>query len=133
MKRRSFLLFLLLVTATISFAQRNSLVGTWKLVSSKTTMNDSTTVNENKGETMKIITPTHFALLSKDADGTLQYAGGGRVVMDNNSYTETVEYFSDKSMLNQKAVFTYKMEGAKCHFNGSIGAVKIDEVWQRVQ
>ena len=133
MKIKSLLLSLLLLVAASTYAQKSSLVGTWKLVSSKTTMNDSTTTNDNKGETMKIITPTHFALLSRDADSTLQYAGGGRVTMDNRNYTETIEYFSDKSMLNQKAVFTYKMEGDRCHFVGSIGTVKIDEVWQRAQ
>src|SRR4051812_45316629 len=99
MKSKSVLMILLLLVATSMYAQKSSLVGTWKLVSSKVTMNDSTAANENKGETMKIITPTHFALLSKDMDGTLQYAGGGRVAMDNANYTETVEYFSDKSML----------------------------------
>lgn len=133
MKRKNFLLILSLITATFSYAQQNSIVGTWKLVSSKMTTNDSTTVINNMGETMKIITPTHFALLSRAEDSTLQYAGGGRVSMNATNYTETIEYFSDKSMLNQKGTFTYKIEGDKCHFTGNVGAVKVDEVWQKVQ
>jgi hypothetical protein len=82
---------------------------------------------------MKIITPTHFALLSKDADGTLLYAGGGRVEMDKINYTATVEFFSDKSMMNNSAVFTYRIEGNRCHFNGMINAIKLDEIGQKVQ
>jgi hypothetical protein len=50
MKSKCFLLYFLLVAATISYAQQNSLVDTWKLVSSKVTMNDSTTINENKAK-----------------------------------------------------------------------------------
>jgi hypothetical protein len=134
MKIKSFLLFLLLLTAASAFAQKNSLVGTWKMVSSKMTMNDSTTTSDDtKGETMKIITPTHFALLSKGADSALQYAGGGRVTMDNRNYTETIAFFSDKSMLNKVAVFIYKMDGNRCHFEGKIEDIKLDEVWERVQ
>jgi hypothetical protein len=134
MKIKNFLLSLLLVTAASAYSQKNSLVGTWKMVSSKITMNDSTTTSDGtKGETMKIITPTHFALLSKGADSALQYAGGGRVTMDNRNYTETVSFFSDKSMLNKVAVFTYKIDGNKCHFEGRIDDFKLDEVWEKVQ
>ena len=134
MKIKNFLLSLLLLTAASGFAQKNSLVGTWKLVSSKITINDSTTTSDDtKGETMKIITPTHFALLSKGADSALQYAGGGRVTMDNRNYTETVSFFSDKSMLNKVAVFTYKIDGNRCHFEGRIDDFKLDEVWEKVQ
>ena len=134
MKIKSFLLTMLLLTAAATYAQKNSLVGTWKLVSSKITMNDTTsTSDDSKGETMKIITPTHFALLSKGTDGALQYAGGGRVTMDNRNYTETIAFFSEKSMLNKVGVFTYSIEGNKCHFEGKIDDIKIDEVWEKVQ
>ena len=134
MKIKSFLLSLLLLTSASVFAQKNPLVGTWKMVSSKITMNDSTsTSDDTKGETIKIITPTHFALLSKGADSALQYAGGGRVTMDNRNYSETIAFFSDKSMLNKVAIFTYKVDGNRCHFEGKIDDIKIDEVWEKVQ
>ena len=115
MKIKNFLLSLLMLTAASAFAQKKSLVGTWKMVSSKITVNDSTTTSDDtKGETMKIITPTHFALLSKSADSALQYAGGGPVTMDNRNYTETIAFFSDKSMRNKIEVFTYKIDGQTC-------------------
>ena len=134
MKIKSFLLSVLLLAVASTYAQNKALVGTWKLVSSKITMNDTTSTSDgSNGETMKIITPTHFALLSKGADSSMIYAGAGRVTMDNGNYTETITYFSDKSMLNKKAMFTYHIEGNRCHFDGKLDNIKIDEVWEKVQ
>ena len=133
MKIKHFLLPLLLVTAVISYGQKNAMVGTWKLVSGILTYKDTASSYGDTGESMKIITPTHFAVMSKDADGTLGHVSGGRVKMDATHYTETLDYSSSKDMLNQSAAFTYTVEGDKCHIKGGTKDYTFDEVWQRVQ
>ena len=134
MKLKSVLLAFLLLSAGLSHAQQNSIVGTWKLVSGKMTTGDSTvSYGTNTGESMKIITPTHFAVMSKSTDGTPGHFAGGRVKMDNTNYTETLEYSSVKDMLNNNVVFTYKVEGNRCHIVGGTNNYKFDEIWEKVQ
>ena len=89
-------------------------------------MNDSTsTSDDTKGETIKIFTPTHFALLSKSADSALQHAGGGRVTMDNRNDSETIAFFSDKRVLNKVAIFTYKLDGTDATLKARLTTLKL--------
>ena len=133
MKIRSFLLLLLLFSVVVSYAQNNALVGTWKLVSGKMTNADSTVTYGGTGEAIKIITPTHFSVMSKDATGNTGHFAGGRVKMDASNYTEMLDYSSEKSMLNNNVVFTYKIEGNKCSVKGGTDAIKFDEVWEKIE
>ena len=133
MKIRSFLLVFLLFSVVVSYAQNNALVGTWKLVSGKASNADSTVTYGATGEAIKIITPTRFSVMSKDATGNTSHFAGGRVRMDGSNYTEILDYSSDKSMLNNNVVFTYKIEGNKCSVKGGTDAIKFDEVWEKIE
>ncbi|MCB9280492.1 MAG: hypothetical protein H6562_16485 [Lewinellaceae bacterium] len=77
------------------------LLGTWKLLTG-TTINgrDTSTVDYTQGQEMiKIITPTHFAFMRHDLNGgkdstAVYVAGGGRVGIKGNIYTEYLDYLN---------------------------------------
>ena len=61
---------LLITTATYSQTTAE-IIGTWKLVSGKLTRNDSVfNYGSQTSNSMKIVTPTHFAVLSNNLDGS---------------------------------------------------------------
>jgi hypothetical protein len=111
------------------------LVGTWKLISGKAVINDSAmTYGSPKDESMKIVTPTHFAVVSKNtSDGSMQHAVAGRIKMDDTHYIELLDFSSMKDWVSKTATFTYRVEGNKWYIKGGFDKVQIDEVWQRVE
>ncbi|ULQ56006.1 hypothetical protein KJS94_15260 [Flavihumibacter rivuli] len=77
------------------------LIGTWKLLKGTTIKGKDTTVTDYTigQEMIKIITPTHFSFLrhdlNKGKDSSAVYmAGGGRVKIEGNKYTEYLDFFS---------------------------------------
>ena len=136
MKTTSLLSILLLFSATLSFAQNKmSVVGTWKLISGKATQGDSTFSYDDKtSDAIKIVTPTHFAVFSKNvSDDSLQNAGAGTVQVDDKNYVEEIRYATFKDVVGKTAKFTYRIEGDKWYVKGGIeNTVTFDEVWQRV-
>jgi hypothetical protein len=90
-----------------------SITGTWQLVSGTTiTQGDSTTADYTKGASMiKIINDSHFAFLKHDlstpGDSLNHFdGGGGRYTLDGNTYTEHLDYYSDKDWEGKTFTFT---------------------------
>jgi hypothetical protein len=137
MKTTVLLSILLLLCVGVSFAQNKmSIVGTWKLISGKITQGDSTSPYDNTtSDAIKIVTPTHFAVLSKNvSDDSLQHAGAGTVQMDDKNYTEEIKYSSFKDLVGKTAKFTYRIEGDKWYIKGGIeNMMTFEEVWQRIK
>ena len=122
---------LLLFSSTLSFAQNQmSVVGTWKFVSGKSTRGDSTTSYDDKTvDQIKIVTPTHFAVFSKD----FANAAAGTVQIDDKNYIEEIKYCTLKDWLGKNVKFTYRIDGDKWYVKGGIeNTVMFDEVRQRV-
>src|SRR3954463_9211350 len=95
MKSKLFATIVFLGLFTCTRAQKTaSLVGTWKLISGSIMVGDSTFPNDMaKLESMKIVTPTHFAVFSKNSStGDIEHAGAGPVNFDATNYTETIMY-----------------------------------------
>ena len=136
MKTTSLLSILLLFSATLSFAQNKmSVVGTWKLISGKATQGDSTFSYDDKtSDAIKIVTPTHFAVFSKNvSDDSLQNAGAGTVQVDDKNYVEEIRYATFKDVVGKTAKFTYRIEGDKWYIKGGIeNMITFEEVWQRL-
>ena len=114
----TFFLFMLLIAC--QNAQKNSsanttipLQGTWKLLSGTLIEKGDTTVtNYTRAiEFIKIINASHFAFLShdlhhgKDTAGAFT-AGGGRYSLKDSSYTEHLEYCSDRQWEGNDFQFT---------------------------
>ena len=131
-----FSILLLLFTATCFAQNKMQLVGTWKLVSGKMIQGDSSYPYDNKtSDAIKIVTPTHFAVMSKTvANDTLEHAVAGIVKMDDKNYTEEIQYASAATMVGKKAKFTYRVDGDKWYVKGGIeNMMMFEEVWQRVK
>jgi hypothetical protein len=137
MKTSILLSVLLLFCTAASFAQNKmQLVGTWKLISGKVTIGDSTYPYDNKtSDAIKIVTPTHFAVLSQNiSDTAFQHAGAGTVEMDDKNYTEHLMYGNGKDMIGKTAKFTYRLEGDKWYIKGGIdNMMMFEEEWQRIK
>jgi len=127
----------LLSFSSLSVAQnKTSLAGTWKVISGTMKIGDTTTPYDlNKMESMKIVTPTHFAVFAKNKeDGTLQHAAAGKIIVSGNNYTEIINYMTgEQPRLPITAKFTSKLEGNKWHIKGGFENYVFDEVWERVK
>jgi hypothetical protein len=90
------------------------IMGTWKLLSGSLIEKGDTTVTDYTGnkQFIKIINDTHFAFMShdlnkgKDSATALFSAGGGKYSIKDSTYTEHLEYCSDRQWENNDFQFT---------------------------
>lgn len=132
--KQKLLFFALLFACSFAFSQTNSIVGTWKLVSEKMTHGDSVTnYGSSTLNSMKIISPTHFAVFTHNPDGSFAHALGGAASFTANTYTESIDYGSRQSMIGQKARFSYEVRENQLHMKGGVGGYTFDETWTRIK
>jgi hypothetical protein len=90
------------------------LIGTWKLLSGTVIEKNDTTVTDytqNK-QFIKVINESHFSFLGhdlskgKDSANAFFSAGGGKYTLKDSTYTEHLEYCSDRSWENNDFSFT---------------------------
>lgn len=88
------------------------LSGTWRLVTGRLVEKGNTTVTDYTQNTsfIKIINETHFAFLQHglkgSKDSAVFAAGGGRYSLNNNSYTEHLEYCNAREWEGHDFTFT---------------------------
>lgn len=93
------------------------IMGTWELVSATTTEKDSTfSTFDPTHKMIKIINPTHFSFLNHKVNTPIDSsnaftAGGGTYTLVDSTYTEHLDYFSDKNWEGNKFEFTVKISG----------------------
>ena len=99
-------------------ASQPAITGTWKLLEGVTISGkDTNRVDYTNGQEMiKIITPTHFSFLRHDLQGgkdstAVFVAGGGRVEINGNQYTEHLDYFTTREWEGNSFHFTYEIKG----------------------
>jgi hypothetical protein len=80
------------------------LIGTWKLISGTLIENGDTSITDYTGSSsfIKIINESHFAFLLHDLNqgkdsAAVFSAGGGRYSLSGSTYTEHLEYCSDRA------------------------------------
>ncbi|MBK8565229.1 MAG: hypothetical protein IPN76_18270 [Saprospiraceae bacterium] len=127
MKSKSFLACLLLLAACSQPEKQaapdkqaaNPLLGTWKLVTGTIVeKGDSTITDYTKDKSfVKIINETHFAFLlhdlNKGQDSTTAVfaSGGGRYSLKDSTYTEHLEYCTDRAWEGHDFPFTVTITG----------------------
>jgi hypothetical protein len=117
MKVKLSLFFIVLICYSCSVNQNKTkhsnlpIIGTWELISATTTQKDSTFSTFNpKVKMIKIINPDHFAFfvhdmtMGKDPEPKFS-AGAGKFTLINDTYTEYLEYFSNRAWENNKFDF----------------------------
>ena len=114
---------------------KESLVGTWKLVSAK--YGGEEFKFEEGVTTLKHVTTSQFMWASYDKDGKVTRAAGGDYTLKGEVYEETPKYgiSSDFETIKGKPqTFKWKVEGNKWYHNGKLSnGLTIDEVWERVE
>jgi hypothetical protein len=93
------------------------IVGTWQLISGTTIEKGDTTITyyTKNLSFIKIINDTHFAFLKHDLtkgkDSTASFgAGGGHYSLKDSTYTEHLEYCSDREWENNDFPFTITIQ-----------------------
>lgn len=106
-------------TAPAAISPAHPLIGTWKLVTGIIVeKGDSTITDYTKGKSfIKIINETHFAFLlhdlNKGQDSTMAVfaSGGGRYTLQDSTYTEHLEYCTDRAWEGHDFPFTVTIAG----------------------
>ena len=122
-------------TGTSGSMQTDSrLVGTWELVSTTATRNDSTVMQGGPPEltAVKILNATDYAVITR-RDGRFMRAGGGRYTLSGNTYTEMIETASTEYPPNSSATFTIRLDGDMWTTEGGTARTKFREVWRRIR
>ena len=137
MKIRLFLVITFLIAAFAGISQQTAaLVGTWKQLSGTVTYEGKTTTDDmTKNEAMKIVTPTHFAVFSKDiTTGDVEHALAGTIKVEGNTYSEIIMYATGTgNKYPMIAKYTYELNGDKWHIKGGFDKYVIDEIWQKIK
>jgi hypothetical protein len=88
-----------------------------------------------EGQTIKILTEERFAFGLHAKNEIV--AGGGRYVLGDETYTETIEYHWMPSLVGKTVVFDCDIDDDMWHHTGKIktagGVLVIDEVWERIE
>lgn len=95
------------------------LLGTWKLLTGTLIEQGDTAVTDytQKQSFIKIINETHFAFLlhdlsgGKDSTSAVFASGGGSYSLVDNTYTEHLEYCSDRAWEGHDFPFTIAIKG----------------------
>ena len=94
------------------------IVGTWKLLTGVLIEKGDTTVTDYTKDVsfIKIINDTHFAFIQHDltkgkGSKPVFSAGSGSYIVSDNSYTEHLEYCSDRAWEDNDFKFTLTMRG----------------------
>ena len=90
----------------------NKIIGTWKMVYADIKENDSLQIKDlSKSEFVKIINESHFAFFNQDhTDATLFYGGGGTYTLENDTYTEKLQFTSVDDVRNHEFPFTIEIK-----------------------
>jgi hypothetical protein len=117
MKIRLSLLFIAIISYFNGISQNKTkhndlpIIGTWELISATSTQKDSTfSTFDPKVKMIKIINPDHFAFFQHDLTMGNEpnpkfSAGAGKYTLVNDTYTEYLEYFSNRAWENNKFEF----------------------------
>ena len=117
MNLRPLLLLLVLASCTDKTSNdvsaKRPIVGTWKLISGTLIEKGDTTITDYTKNLafIKIINDTHFAFLLHDLNGgkdstALYSSGGGTYTLVDSTYTEHLEYCSDRQWEAHDFAFT---------------------------
>jgi hypothetical protein len=99
---------------------KSPLDGAWELIRGEYTDPDGrTTVEEyDRAFQLKLFTPTHFAYLMRNADGTFREAGAGRYTLTGDTYREVHGYQSQNHYVDYTASWRYRISGDTLYMEG---------------
>lgn len=115
-------------------SESNPLIGAWRMVSYTLEFPDTTTTESDiDNPQTKIFTPSHFAFGYQTDDGEDVVAGGGWYELQDDRYTEHVQYHTEKSYVGEELTFTVNVKGDTLIQSGPIGEGHLREVYVRIE
>jgi len=114
MKHFFYLIIMLLIVACDRPGNCDKTIqGTWSLIYSDITEQDSTVVKDlSNTNFIKIINQDHFAFFNQVTDSEDGYYGGaGTYVFDGNKYSETLSFIKSAEWRNHTFDFTIELKG----------------------
>jgi hypothetical protein len=110
-------------------ARKSQLDGTWELVSGQPLPKGARDI--------KIISEGHFIFVAYDTEkGKPLYTGGGTYILNGSSYTEHMDFASDKisaGLIGKDQSFTVKVDGDIFTQTGTLSNGKaLSETWKRL-
>jgi hypothetical protein len=120
MKNSLYLLYLgiALMACNSTKSNKNTIKGTWKLLSGTIVENSKSTITDytQKKSFIKILNDSHFAFLlhdlNKGKDSTAVYSsGGGTYTLKDATYIEHLEYCSDRTWEGNDFSFKIEIKG----------------------
>jgi hypothetical protein len=107
---------------------KNPLDGTWELLSGQPLPEGARDI--------KILSDGHFIFAAYDTEtGKSLYTAGGTYILDGSSYTEHMDFASDKiaGLIGKDQSFTVKLDGDTFTQKGTLTNGKpLAEVWKRL-
>ncbi|WP_394746984.1 lipocalin family protein [Spongiimicrobium salis] len=96
-----------------NFKDLDKLIGTWKMVYAEIREKDSVEVKDLEiSDFIKIINETHFAFFNQDHNNeALFYGGGGTYRLEENHYTEKLNFTGVEGLRGHDFSFTLEMNG----------------------
>lgn len=118
-----FILFLFLGNAAMS----QNIEGAWKL-----TLQNGKAVNNRVY--IKIIQDGYFAFAASTSDsGHFVSAGGGNYQMQGGTYTETLDFYTNRpEAIGKPTEYVCTVVGATMTISASMHGIQLEEVWQRI-
>jgi hypothetical protein len=117
--------------------QKNSIEGTWQLVSYKYGPSQSEFIDRTEDfPRIKVINKTHFIWVDYiSQSGRMTSSAGGRYTLNGNIYTEFLEFgLGMDTYLKTNPQYTIKVEGDILFQTGLLTPeYKIEEIWKRVK
>ena len=123
-------------TATGNVVQQGrsttALSGTWELVSTKITRNDTTLLEGGPPEvtSIRIMNGTHYSVLTH-RNGMFVRAGAGRYTIRGPEYVEYVDDASGQFTAGERFIYTARLDGNELRIEGRSRSLHIREVWRR--
>ena len=131
----SMLVFTLIsFTSASAQATKHNLIGSWRLIFSKgKSASDSFSVDSANRYQVKVLTPTRFVLTAYSPKGdTLLGTFEGPITVVGNTYTETIEKSSAKSMLGLTYKYKSAINGNIWRIEGGGNGLELVEEWVRI-
>ena len=91
----------------------NEIEGTWKMVYAEIVENDSLKLKDLSNTTfIKIINKSHFSFFNQENSGNNNFYGGaGTYTLENDNYTEKLQYTSVQAIKNHQFSFQVEIKG----------------------
>jgi len=142
-------MFSVLISAGSKIETGDALTGSWTLIKYKYGTEQDLSEVPELITYVKHITGTHFSWASYGENGNIIAAGGGTYELNNNVYTEHIDYFHPlgSNLPGSSVSFNYNTKGNDWTISGfvkniqinpasgkyeSIDSVRLEEVWRRL-